>query len=223
MYYMVSKLILAALVPAMASCAYVGGTAVSENTVEKNVAVSDFHALSVGGAMKVTYSSDSISGVSVSAPENVMPWIVVESNDGKLEVYMKSGHPNFFGHMRVEVTAKSQVLTYAGVSGASSFTAGNITAESFGLSVSGASKAEITGMHAQDMKIEVSGASKANVSGIAGGRLDADVSGASKAILSGKCGQADLSASGASKVDASGLAAESISRSATGASEVTAQ
>lgn len=221
---MINKLILAALVPMMASCAYVGGhSAVSDNIITKNITVSDFHAVRVSGAMNVAYTRDSVAGVSVSAPENVMPWIVVECSDGTLEVHMKHGHPNFYGRMNVEVAASSSMLSYAGISGASSFTASDIAAGSFELNVSGASKTNISGLSASEMTIEVSGASGANVSGIAGDRLNTRVSGASEAMLAGKCGHADLSASGASEIDASALAADSIRKSATGASKVTAQ
>jgi len=220
---MIKKLILAALMPLMASCAYVGAGRASKNIVAKNVAVADFHALKVSGAMSVTYTCDSTVGVAVSAPDNVMPWIMVESHDGTLEVYMKKGHPNFRGSMKVKITASSPVLSYADVSGASSFNTENLAAGEVCLVLSGASKADIAAMSAADMTAEVSGASEVNIDGISGGKLSVDISGASYAKLSGRCDVAELSASGASKIDASDLAAQNISKSASGASKVTAQ
>lgn len=215
------------------------GTETSEDFGTETLRVTDYSQVRVDVPAAVTYTTGTPS-VTVSAPDNVMPWIVVTQDGDEVIAKWKKDAPNFKGNFSITISMSSQTLSYVEISGACSFTADDLTAENFGVEVSGASKFEagtvtagkvsaeasgaskitLAGVSASKCVVDVSGASKASLSAIDAQVLDVEVSGASSATLTGKCDKASLEASGASSINAKELSAGSVSKDASGASSI---
>lgn len=215
------------------------GSDVSEDYGSETLSVTEFSQVQVGLPAAVTYSTGSAT-VTVSAPDNVMPWIDVTQDGDVLIAKWKKDAPNFKVNCSITISMSSQTLNYVDIGGACSFTADDLKAENFGVEVSGASKFEggtvtagkvsceasgaskitLEGVSATKCVVEVSGASRASLSAIDTQVLNVEVSGASSASLSGKCGNASLEASGASSINAKELSASSVSKDTSGASSI---
>ncbi len=216
------------------------GTDTSEDFGSETLRVTEFSQVRIGVPAAVTYTTGN-SSVSVTAPDNVMPWIEVTQQGEELSARWKKGAPNFKGNCSITISISSQMLNSVEIGGACSFTAGVIKAEYFSLEVSGASRFEsgtitagrvsaevsgasritLAGVSASKCELEVSGASKANLSDINTLVLDVEASGASSAVLAGQCDKATYEASGASSINAKELsAAKSVSKDASGASSI---
>jgi len=211
--------------------------------ITKDFSISSaYNALEVDDAFNVTVS-DVATQVTITAGENIMPNVVVETIDSTLKIYLKGWHTNLGKDMTVilpyNVDLRSVDLSGASefhseyglegqkveveVSGASDFYC-DIDADDVDIDLSGASDF-IGNVWADEIEMALSGSS--NIKGnVSADDLDVELSGASDATLEGEVGTLKINLSGASNIKKTvfgnryGLACDHCEGYAAGASNV---
>ena len=211
--------------------------------VTKDFSISGaYNALEVEDAFNVTVSEEATQ-VTITAGENIMPNVVVETIDSTLKIYLKGWHTNLGKDMTVvlpyNVDLRSVDLSGASefhseyglegqkveveLSGASDFYC-DIDADDVDIDLSGASDF-IGNVWADEIEMALSGSS--NIKGnVSADDLDVELSGASDATLEGEVGTLKINLSGASNIKKTvngnryGLVCDQCEGSVTGASNV---
>ena len=197
--------------------AFCGCSKYAGEPVTKDFSISGaYNALKVEDAFDVTVS-DVATQVTITAGENVMPNVVVETVDSTLKIYLKGWHTNLgtdmtvilpynFDLRSVDLSGASKFHSEYGLegrkvdvelSGASEFYC-DIDADDVDIDVSGASDF-FGNVLADEIDIDLSGAS--NIKGsVDADDLDLGLSGASDATLEGIVGTLKINLSGASNI-----------------------
>lgn len=213
---------------ACAGCSFTGqavkSVKPSSQYVTKAFDVADFSQARISGPFSVVYSEGaSRPNASVTAPDNVMPYIQIESAGSELEVRFAPNSPAFAGNLELKVVLASSSLSTLNLSGASEFECTAITGQSLSVVAIGASEVEIDRISVNEASFSLSGASSLDADYLQADSLAVTASGASDVDLDGvNAGQAILSASGASTISAQG-ACRHASLSASGASNIKAR
>jgi hypothetical protein len=155
-----------------------------------------FTRLDVGSAIPVEVTRADQFGISVTADNNLWPYVIVSKSGDTLRITLESGHSYLNTHIRAKVSMPA--LSAMDLSGAVSGTITGFSSESdFQGTLSGASK--LTGdLTAGDVTLRLSGASSVTLTG-SGTSLDANASGASSLNLDGfKVTNAEVTMTGAS-------------------------
>lgn len=175
-----------------------------------------FNAIEVSSAFKVNLSNGKQQAISIDAPENFIPYYLIEVRNNTLfiELNKSANNVSLDGDMgTISITCSD--LKHIRLSGASELHgSGSFNSDKFSLDLSGASKL-IMDIEAGSLDCDISGASKAILNGAVKGSMKLDVSGAacfkgydletSSAVcdMSGAA-KAELKVSGKLRVDASG-------------------
>ena len=157
----------------------------------------NYAELDISNSFDVYVDKDAI-GVTITAGENVMPYVIVEENNGELKICLKPFTILRSGDLKA-VVPYSKKLKDVSLSGASSFHCEiPLVDESISVEASGASKF-LANVDARFAELELSGASsfKGNV---LASELELSLSGASKADIIGVAEILELELSGASKI-----------------------
>ncbi|HKC36758.1 MAG TPA: head GIN domain-containing protein [Chitinophagaceae bacterium] len=201
-------------------CTEIAGRRVrgSGHVISENRTASGFNGIEVSGAIDVYVKQDSTTSVKVEADDNILQYIVVQTEGSTLEIYTE-------GHIRLRPSNKIKVyvsnLQYKDiqVSGASSVRSENeiTSTDMLDVSLSGASEGRIE-VNAPKVSVNLSGASNANIKGKTKD-FEGGASGASEIrgfdLLTEN---ADVDASGASSIEI--YASVKIGGQASGASSV---
>ena len=201
-------------------CTEIAGRRVrgSGHVISENRTASGFNSIEVSGAIDVYVKQDSTTSVKVEADDNILQYIVVQTEGSTLEIYTE-------GHIRLRPSNKIKVyvsnLQYKDiqVSGASSVRSENeiTSTDMLDVSLSGASEGRIE-VNAPKVSVNLSGASNANIKGKTKD-FEGGASGASEIrgfdLLTEN---ADVDASGASSIEI--YASVKIGGQASGASSV---
>lgn len=201
-----------------------------------------YNALEVEDAFNVTVSEEATQ-VTITAGENVMPNVVVETVENTLKIYLKGWHTNLgkdmtvvlpynFDLRSVDLSGASEFHSEyglesnkveVGLSGASDFYC-DIDADEVDINLSGASNF-IGEVLADEIEMDLTGSS--NIKGyVEALDLDLELSGASDATLEGQVDMLMINLSGASNIKKTvngnryGLVCDQCEGSVTGASNV---
>ena len=211
--------------------------------VTKDFSISGaYNALEVEDAFNVTVSEEATQ-VTITAGENVMPNVVVETVDSTLKIYLKGWHTNLgkdmivilpynFDLRSVDLSGASEFHSEYGLegqkvevelSGASDFYC-DIDADEVDINLSGASNF-IGEVLADEIEMDLTGSS--NIKGyVEALDLDLELSGASDATLEGQVDMLMINLSGASNIKKTvngnryGLVCDQCEGTITGASNV---
>jgi len=202
------------------SCREIAGRRVrgSGNVTSQTKSVSGFRNVNVSGAIDVYVKQDSSTSVRVEADDNILEYVVVETNGSTLDIYTEHGF-NLHPSHKIKVYVSNPSYEELGVSGASALIGENEISSSdhLSLNVSGASEGRLE-LNAPKVSVETTGASSADLRGKTK-ELDLNASGASKVrgydLLSEK---ANVDISGASHAEV--YASVSLDGDASGASHV---
>ena len=185
--------------------------------ITKDFSISnDYTSLEVEDAFDVIVS-DLATQVTITAGENVMPNVVVETVDNTLKIYIKGWHTSYGTDMKVTLPYNAN-LKSVDLSGASSFQSvyglkgskvkvdlsgssdfdGNIDADEVVIDLSGSSNFN-GNILADKIDMELSGSS--DINGLVDAtNLEIDLGGASDATLEGEVGTLIVELSGASNI-----------------------
>ncbi len=167
-------------------------------SISKDFSISGLYTeLEVEDAFDVTVS-DVVTQVTVTAGENVMPNVVVETVEHTLKIYLKGWHNNLGKDMTV-ILPYNAALTSVELSGASEFHSEyGLEGNNVDLELSGASNLYCD-IYADEVDIDLSGASSYK-GYLDADELDLDMSGASNATLEGQVGTLKIDLTGASDI-----------------------
>lgn len=187
-----------AVLSALVLVAFCSCTKIAGNPTTKDFSIEgSYTALEVSDAFEVTVS-DAVNQITVTAGENVMPYVVVEKVDHTLKIYLKPITISGTNELKV-VLPYNAALTSVNLSGASEFHSEyGLAGQKVEVELSGASDFYCD-IEAEEIDMGLSGAS--NVEGtIDASELDLHMSGASDATLRGQVTTLDLDLSGASSM-----------------------
>ena len=189
----------------------------SANIVERQFDVAEFTGVRVGGAFNAILNHGE-PGVTIQVPEDLLPYVKVESVDGILTVTTRGRIKMNSSHSRFKAFITLPELHYIAVSGASNVLATDFTGSDVDVVCSGASDLDLGG-DVTRITIGASGAASVSFKGLAE-FITIDASGASDVFLAGEGALLRVEASGAADVDADEFGADSVSVDASGASSV---
>ena len=162
---------------------------------DENRTVDAFNSIEISGNIELELQQDSVKKFTVSAAEQLLPYIKTEVRNGRLSIYTNK----VFLNRRVKVFVANDSV--------------------FALRANGASHIKVLNeLKTSKLSLELTGASQAHMIVNVAGQLDAEVTGASYADIDGVAGSVDVEASGASKVDADQLKTTKVTVEASGAS-----
>jgi hypothetical protein len=187
------------------------------NVVDKQFDFKDFQNIEISNALQYDISQSASYSVSVSAHENIIPYLDVYQSGATLVVRMK---PGSFTNTDAKATITLPELDRLSVSGASKGSAKGIqTSASLNLVVSGASQLDLSA-EVKSADVNVSGASRITGHLVAGDSRF-NVSGASRCELDGSTGTTYLDLSGASRFNSPSLVMKNANVNVSGASHGT--
>lgn len=185
---------------------HASGTEVTENRK-----VANFSGIDVSNAIEVIYTVGSKNDLTVSAPKDIISYVVTEVKHGTLYCKIKTGDNKSInlGNKKIIVRLTAPALNEFDISGASTI---NVTNAITGIpkleiELSGASKMDISKIDVSELEVELSGASNLDIASVTTTRADLEVSGASHlAIDQIKAKKMSIDGNGASNGTISGKA-----------------
>jgi len=153
--------------------------------------------LEVHDAFEVTVS-DAVDVITITAGENVMPYVIVEQEENTLKIYIKPVATFYGGDLKAVIPYNAD-LTKVDLSGASEFhSVYGLVGHEVDVELSGASEFYCN-IEAEEVDMDLSGSSY--VEGyVDASDLDLEMSGASDVTLRGQVTTLDLDLSGASNI-----------------------
>lgn len=191
----------------------------SKTIIEKTYDVDRFDRIDCAGSFDIDYTAGQ-HYLSISAPDNVMEYIIVEVKDDCLEVKMDKTL-KVINLQKIQLTVHSPKLNGVSISGAGDFKAEDgIRADDLNVKISGAGDFEANGIKAGNLSIRISGAGDVDADNIDCKEVSAWISGAGDIELSGKTKTADIRISGAGDIDIRDLKADNTDTRISGAGKV---
>lgn len=175
-----------------------------KKVTEGNIITKDFNNPSSYTALEISnafdaYVSENTNTITVTAGENVMPYVVVETVNNTLKIYLKPMAIVNITELKVVLPYNANLLS-VNLSGATEFHSEyGLTGEDLKVELSGASKFYCDLGATDILEMDLSGASKIE-SAILANELELEIGGASQATLMGAVGRLKLEMSGASKI-----------------------
>lgn len=186
----------------------------SGNVVGKNITVSSFTGINVGGAMKVTLIQAEEQSVYIESDDNLFSEISAEVKNGILDLSTR----NIRKATKLSAIITAPEINYVDASGASEVKGENVlNTTTFTLKASGASNVVLE-IEADNLETLLSGASKASLSGNVINH-NAKLSGASK-LSAGKLETSVTHVDGSGASDAFVSANDKLTSNMSGASKV---
>ena len=168
----------------------------SDSMATKDTTMGEFNSISSYIACNVVYTAGE-SSVSLSGPDNVLKYIVIENKDGKLSVSKDS---------KVTLKVSCPELKEVNFNGAVEFSAPTgISAPDFKVEVNGAADIDIDGLKTGSATISTNGSADIDIDGLDCSELSMEVNGAGDIVITGRAGKAKAEINGAGDIDASGL------------------
>lgn len=188
------------LLSAVVLVAFSSCTKVTEGTIiQKDFGnPGNYTALEISNAFEA-YVIDSINTITITAGENVMPYVVVETVNNTLKIYLKPMAIVNLTELKVVLPYNANLLS-VNLSGASEFHSEyGLIGEDLAVELSGASEFHCDLAATDNIDMAMSGASKIE-SAIITDELDLEIGGASQATLIGGVNRLKLEMSGASDI-----------------------
>lgn len=158
--------------------------------------VGDVTEVSLSGAGELVLTQGPVAALTVTADDNVLPFVVTESANGKLALGIKSG-VNLRTKTKIAYALTVPRLEAVAASGATSVRAARFECEHLKLRFSGATAAQFTTLACRTLKVEANGAGTVTLTGTARD-VTAKLSGATKLdAIDLKASTADVQTSGA--------------------------
>ncbi len=218
----------------------------SDVQVRKDTAVGRFNALVCRGNVEVKLVQDDVpDNVNITAPDNVMPYIKADVEDGILNIRCDTKDKVYTGSCDITVTVHSPSLRSLDIVGSSEFSCGslNIPGDTLSVSLSGSGEADFGMLASAAVKISVAGSAELGIESAETGRIDvsvagsgevdidgiradevnAEVAGSGSVELNGTAGTASLSVAGSGEVDAEKLKCPSVSAEVRGSGSISYQ
>jgi hypothetical protein len=134
----------------------------------------DFRKIAVRGSCDVSVSVGSAAGLTVTADDNLLEYVVTEVRDGTLVVEMKSGSYSPSVHMKVSATVPA--LDAIAIHGSSDVDVTGLSGDRFELSVEGSGDAKASGK-VGTVVAKVAGSGDLNLSNVEARDATVEVSG----------------------------------------------
>lgn len=219
------------------SCDFVfNGIKGNGKIVEKQMEITDFNSIKVGGGFNVYLERSSAPGVRVEADENLMEHIRIYNRG---ETLIIDSRKNFYNYRSLKVYVSYVNIEAVDISGGVNlYASGNIEADDFSLEMSGGSDADIEIVATKlvvdmrggvDLDLKYTGA-EMDLSGSGGtdcrlslfdlDRSTFSLSGGCDASVIGHANYTEISCTGGSDFNARGFEAQKANVSASGAADV---
>lgn len=222
---------------------WLGGKEVkaSKNYVNKQIMVSDFNQIAVGGSLDVTYTQ--LSGkpkVEIYTSDNIVDLLDIYVKDDKLNLSFKKNVKVAYNKLEIRVTSEDlNAVSVAGsgdfnftnglktdhlkmnVTGSGDITAGDIQcSQGFTAQVTGSGDIECKQLKATDLDISVTGSGDLKIENAQVASTNAKVAGSGTVKISGSADKANYSVTGSGDLYASEFKVQSISASVAGSGDI---
>lgn len=171
----------------------------SGNILSVERSVGHFDGVEVSSGLNATVTIGDGEGVTVTADDNILPYIETFTDGGTLRVKVRR-HTYFRGNPRISVAVAAAEIDH--------------------VSASGGSRVDLkNGLTTNNLSIDLSGGPHFKGSATVDGRLEAEVSGGGEIDINGSCGDLDLKCSGGSEFSGFGFSADNVNANLSGGSK----
>ncbi len=194
----------------------------SQNSATESRRIEAFQDIDVKSTLMVKYVTADSYSVKISAPSNVLPHVILDNDEGELEIKISS-NVRLRGKSNVVVTLYAPTLRDIEMSGAATLMAEQIN-HNGKMSISGDDSAQIYigNLKSNQLEIDAEGGSTIDINSVNSASMEVEGKGAATINLSGKANVAEIETEGAATVDAKNLSVSSGKVSAQGASTIKA-
>ena len=213
----------------------------SKNYVTKQIKVSDFDQISVGGSLDVTYTQQpGKPKVEIYTSDNIVDLLDIYVKGGKLNLGFKKNVKAAYNKLEIRVTSEQlNTVSVAGsgdfdfinelktdylkmnVAGSGDITAGSIQcSQGFSASVAGSGDIECRQLKANDVSISVAGSGDLKIENAHATSASASVAGSGTVKISGSADKADYSVAGSGDLYANDFKVQRISASVAGSGDI---
>jgi hypothetical protein len=147
--------------------------------------VRSFNRIRIEGSGMAQITQGETSSLTITADENLLPYLISEVHSGELRIYVKPGYS----------ISPSQQVRYT-------ITVNNLAA----LDLSGSMQAEMPALKGDKLLVQVSGAGEVKIDDVQLNELDVKISGSGSVAVAGKASDLDLDSSGSASLKAEDLA-----------------
>lgn len=179
----------------------------SNNFIKKEIHTSNFQNIQLYGSIDATYVQGAQSGVEIYGPDNIVPLIETDIDNGSLTIKYKD-HITILDAKKVEVKVISNDLSVINIFGSGDISLPNGIKQTNGLelSVSGSGNISGKGIQVKKLSVNIQGSGNASLQDIKSERYSVEVLGSGDAFLrdirSEKCSARIL---GSGNIDLSGV------------------
>lgn len=178
----------------------------SGNIVRKDTLVNGFDSIETSSFADVTYyQKDSAAHVSIEASDNIIPLILVSSENGKLKLSIKESWFSNYGKIHISVYSKS--LRNIETRGSGDFIANGVKADDLSFSSYGSGNLELSDLTCTDFSGSISGSGDMTLDGLSCGSFSVSVAGSGDVSAKKlKCDKAVVSVAGSGDISLDGFA-----------------
>jgi hypothetical protein len=170
------------LIFACSCCSFVGfGKAIKGNGIIKTEerTLPKFDGISVAGSYDVRVKCGEEQKVTVSCDDNLLPHVITEVKDGKLDIYNKHSISPIAG---MELTISVENLKSFSITGSAEVSVNGISGESFIVDIAGSGEAVLTGKVVK-FELDIAGSGEISAKDLIAENVGIDVSGSGEAVI----------------------------------------
>jgi hypothetical protein len=158
--------------------AYFGATEPGSGVIKSQTReVSDFHAIEIEYPAQITITQGNAASVKVEAEDNVLPGLITQVRDGKLNIFYKAdGDERVNATKVVKITIVVKDLDDVDFSSAGELTINGLETDELDFDLNGAGKVVLDDIEVNILNLDLSGAGSLEANGTAD-RLDVNISG----------------------------------------------
>jgi len=170
----------------------------SGKVVTQPRSVSGFRSVSLSGSGKLVIDRNGTESLTITADDNLLPYLTSEVRDGELRLDVKPG-ANIDPSQRIVYNVTARDLDGISVSGSGDVTASGVDTHRLAIDGSGSSEFTIAG-RADEQRVSLSGSGRYQGADLASKVVSIDISGSGRAVVA-VSDKLDVDVSGSGTVD----------------------
>lgn len=188
------------------SCSNGATIIASKNYTKKEIKTANFQNIELIGSIDVVYMQGEKPRIEIYGPDNVVPMIITNIENGKLTIKYKN-NINIVNLDKLEVKVISNDLNKVRIDGSGDFSLPNGIIQNNGLDLVVNGSGDIKGkmLHIKKLDVNINGSGDANLQDIKSEICSAHIIGSGDVALSGVTGNAEFEVAGSGDINASAL------------------
>jgi hypothetical protein len=195
----------------------ISGNGIEKTEIRRVVA---FNKIVNSTSIDIVYKKADTSGINIKADENLLEYIVTETDNNTLEIRTRNGSTCLDFDTKPLITVSAPNLESIFMSGSGTFLADEMSGNSVEIKMSGSGGISVDKVICTDLSVILSGSGNININNCTCVSSDIFLSGSGNIALSGQNESSDLKISGSGEINAENLMLESASIIISGSGDI---